>query len=207
MNGNHYSGLLKSKSPALYSSQCLATQPSAALITPAGPYEYHIKPSAALSAASQDECQTGQIGSFSVLAQTRYHTTSAAHQVDPQTRSSSTVLTVPTLQNHVSSSVSAQSRHQTRPSEVPPVLARFGNHVVLHFPSQVNCHTKPSVAPTPWQVFSKDGQSQSRQAPACLKYSTNEPKSGRETLQFWNLVRLILEALRYTTTEEWQGPL
>ena len=95
----------------------------------------------------------------------------------PQSRYSSAVLTAPALQSHVSSSVSVQIRHQARPSAVPPALVRFGNHVVLHFPSEVNCHTKPSVAPTPWQVFSKDGQSQSMQAPARLKYSANESKS------------------------------
>ena len=120
MNGNHYSGLLKSKSPASYSSQCLVTQPSAALITPAGPYECHIKPSAALSAASQDECHTGQIGSLFCFSPDKVSYHISCSQVDPQTRSSSAVLTVPTLQIHVSSSVSAQSRHQTKPYAVPP---------------------------------------------------------------------------------------
>ena len=184
INGNHYNGL--QRSPAPYSSQCLATQPSAALVTPAGPDECHIKPSAALSTAAQDECHPRQIGSFPALAQT--HTTSAAPQIGHHTRPSA-VLTVPALQSHVSSSVSAQGRHQTRLSAVPPAIPQVDNHAVLHSPSQVNCQTKSSVAHTPWQISSKDGQSQAMQDPARLKYSAAELRSLRHSHKLKRSVR------------------
>ena len=147
---NHYNGL--QRSPAPYSSQCLAIQPSAALVTPAEPNECHIKPSAALSTTVQDECHTREISSFPALSLTQHHTTSAAPQIGHLNRPS-VVLTAPALQSHVSSSVSAQSRHQIRPFAVPPAIPQVDNHAVLHSPSQVICQTKSTVAQTPWQII------------------------------------------------------